>query len=386
MTNALRHKPYDAIVIGARCAGAATAMLLARGGARVLCVDHALPGTDTVSTHALMRLGVTQLARWGVLDAIRQAGTPPVRRTLFHYGDEMVAVDIRPSPQGDLLHAPRRTVLDLALVRAAAEAGVEFRFGTSFAGTVCGTSGHVAAAVLRRADGTAETVRTGLLVGADGRRSAVAGAVAAPIEVAGSHTSAVAYAYAEGPSNEGYRWAYAPGAGGGIIPTNGGQSCVFLALAPDRLRPELGDRSPAAFQAALARHVPALAEIMSGARIAGPIIVHAGAKGFVRRAVGPGWALVGDAGYFKDPITAHGITDALRDAEMLASAVLAGRPAAFPAGRAPLIEGFFRLTDEIASFDWSLDRLKAMHVALNTEMKRGQRWADAQGDVLGLAA
>ena len=113
-------KPWDAIVIGARCAGAATALLMARGGARVLCIDYGDPGTDTLSTHALMRLGVVQLARWGVLDAIREAGTPQIRRTVFHYGDETVEVDIRPTPESDGLYAPRRTVLDLALVRAAA--------------------------------------------------------------------------------------------------------------------------------------------------------------------------------------------------------------------------------------------------------------------------
>lgn len=382
----LKPSSYDAVVVGARCAGAATAMLLARSGARVLCVDHGSPGTDTVSTHALMRLGVTQLSRWGVLDAIRQAGTPPVRRTQFHYGDETVAVDIRPTAHGDALYAPRRTVLDLALVRAAAEAGVEFRFGTSFAEVVLGTSGHVAGAVLRLADGSVQSVRTGFLIGADGRRSAVARAVAAPVEHAGSHSTGVAYAYAEDLPNEGYRWMYAQGAGGGIIPTNAGQSCVFLALPPDRLRAEIGDRSAAAFKAAVARHLPVMAEVLAGSRIATPAVLHAGAKGFVRRAVGPGWALVGDAGYFKDPLTAHGITDALRDAEMLTSAVVAGRPADFPAARAPLISGFFQLTDEIASLAWSLDRLKAAHVALNAEMKRGQGWVAAQDLSLGRAA
>jgi len=364
--------PWDAIVIGARCAGAATAMLLARGGARVLCIDYGEPGTDTLSTHALMRLGVWQLARWGVLDTIRAAGTPSVRRTVFHYGDETVEIDIRPTPESEGLYAPRRTALDLALVRAAAEAGVEFRFRTAFAGLIHDGSGRVTGARIRHAGGRTEVIPAGLVIGADGRRSAVARAVRAHVATAGTHTSAVAYAYAGGLANEGYRWLYAAGAAGGVIPTNDGLSCLFLALPAGSLRDALGDRSPVAFRGAIARNLPVMADAIAPGAIHGPLFIHAGATGFMRRSAGPGWALVGDASYFKDPLTAHGITDALRDAEILASAALAGDVSAYPAARAPLIGGFFRLTDEIASFGWTLDRLKAAHVELNTEMKRGQ--------------
>src|SRR5204863_1721860 len=87
---------YDVVIVGARCAGAATAMLLARRGLRVLAVDHGRYASDTVSTHALMRAGVLQLSRWGVLDGIKAAGTPVIRSTSFHYGDEVVEVRIKP--------------------------------------------------------------------------------------------------------------------------------------------------------------------------------------------------------------------------------------------------------------------------------------------------
>jgi menaquinone-9 beta-reductase len=369
-------EPWDALVIGARCAGAATSMLLARGGARVLCIDYGEPGTDTLSTHALMRLGVVQLARWGILDTIRGAGTPVIRRTVFHYGDEAVEVDIRPMPESDGLYAPRRTVLDLALVRAAAEAGVEFRFRTGFVGLIRDASGRVTGAQVRHAGGQVEDIRAGLVIGADGRRSAVARAVAAPVTCAGRHASAVAYAYAEGLANDGYRWLYAPGAGGGVIPTNDGRSCVFLALPPNLLREALGDRSLAAFRRAIAHHVPLMAETIAQGAFHGRLFVHGGATGFIRQAAGPGWGLVGDASYFKDPLTAHGITDALRDAEILAAAALAGDITTYPSARAPLIGGFFRLTDEIASFSWTIERLKAAHVELNAEMKRGHMGLD----------
>jgi menaquinone-9 beta-reductase len=288
-----------------------------------------------------------------------------------------VEVDIRPTPESDSLHAPRRTVLDLALVRAAAEAGVAFRFRTAFAGLIRDGSGRVTGAHIRHADGRMGEVRAGLVIGADGRRSAVARAVGTPVTTTGLHTSAVAYAYAEGLQNDGYRWLYTARAGGGVIPTNDGQSCLFLALPPTLLREALGDRSPAAFRHAIARHLPVMADAIAPGTIHGPLFIHAGATGFIRRSVGPGWALVGDAGYFKDPLTAHGISDALRDAEILAAATLAGDVSAYPAARDPLIGGFFRLTDEIASFGWTLDRLKAAHVELNAEMKRSQAGLEA---------
>ena len=126
---------WDVIVVGARAAGAATAMLLARGGLRVLCVDRSRYGGDTLSTHALMRGGVLQLQRWGLLDAVVAAGTPPVRRTVFHYGAETVGVSIRPSAGVDALYAPRRTVIDALLVDAAQRAGATVEFGTTVTGS-----------------------------------------------------------------------------------------------------------------------------------------------------------------------------------------------------------------------------------------------------------
>src|SRR5678815_3512178 len=102
---------FDVVVVGARCAGAATALLLARRGLRVLAIDRGRYGSDTVSTHALMRAGVVQLSRWGVLEGIKAAATPVVRSTSFHYGDEVVAVPIKPQHDIDGLYAPRRTCL-----------------------------------------------------------------------------------------------------------------------------------------------------------------------------------------------------------------------------------------------------------------------------------
>ena len=88
---------YDAVVIGARCAGAATAMLLAKSGLRVLAIDRQGYRTDTLSTHALMRGGVVQLAKWRLLGDLARYGTPPVRQTVFGYGRDEYVIDIKPS-------------------------------------------------------------------------------------------------------------------------------------------------------------------------------------------------------------------------------------------------------------------------------------------------
>src|SRR5215475_9957929 len=136
---------FDVVIIGARCAGAATALLLARAGARVLVVDRALQGSDTTSTHALMRGGILQLHRWGVLPAIVAAGTPPVHSTTFSYSTQEVTVAIEPRYGVDALYAPRRRVLDRVLVDAAVASGAEVEYGVKVedlirddAGRVCG--------------------------------------------------------------------------------------------------------------------------------------------------------------------------------------------------------------------------------------------------------
>ena len=123
------HSRYDVLVVGARCAGAATAMLMARSGLRVLVIDRGRYASDTTSTHALMRGGVMQLHRWGLLPRIVAAGTPAVRSTEFHYGEDVVQVEIRPQHGVEALVAPRRTLLDSTLVDAARAAGAEVRHG-----------------------------------------------------------------------------------------------------------------------------------------------------------------------------------------------------------------------------------------------------------------
>ncbi|MGC9369669.1 MAG: NAD(P)/FAD-dependent oxidoreductase [Paracoccaceae bacterium] len=385
MTRITEPQEYDALIIGARCAGAATALLLARQGARVLVVDHDRPGTDTMSTHALMRGGVFQLRKWGLLDAIVAAGTPAVRSTQFIYEDVAVELEIKPEGGIDALYSPRRYLLDRILAEAAAAAGAELRYETSFRALVRDGQGRVRGARLRNARGGAEEVRAGIVIGADGRRSAVARHVGAQItRYAQSHASCI-YRYVEASPEGGNRWYFAPGASGGIIPTNAGQSCVFVAVPP-AVYAEATKAEPDVFAGLAARHVPAMAAALSGAAGVGRPVAFRGSPGHLRQAAGPGWALVGDAGYFRDPITAQGITDAFRDAELLAHAIGAGRLADYPAMRDSFAGEIFALTHRIAALDWTMEQIQALHMDLNQAMKENQKRMAAPGGSFARAA
>ena len=173
---------YDAIVVGARVAGASTAMLMARHGLRVLMVDRRRPGSDTLSTHALMRGGVLQLQRWGLLERVKETGARPVRKTTFHYGDTVEAIDLKPSAGVEALYAPRRNVLDSILVEAAADAGVDIRFGVTVQDLITDSTGRVVGIAARTNSGTPLRATAPITIGADGMRSLVARQAGAAVE------------------------------------------------------------------------------------------------------------------------------------------------------------------------------------------------------------
>jgi 2-polyprenyl-6-methoxyphenol hydroxylase-like FAD-dependent oxidoreductase len=364
---------YDALVVGARCAGAATAMLLARRGLRVLAVDRGGYGADTLSTHALMRAGVLQLARWGLLGQIEAAGTPPVPRTVFHYEDEVVDIPIKPRDGVPALFAPRRFLLDRVLVDAARAAGATVVHHVRPGDLVRSAGGRVEGALLTDEDGRTRLVRAGIVIGADGLRSTVASLVGAPVTRVGRHAAVNVFGYWSGLEVDGYHWHWRPGVAAGAIPTNDGQVCVFVSMPPIRFFEEIRGDVLAGYRRALGQAAPELAERLQEGRLVGTLHGFPGQPGFLRRPWGPGWALVGDAGYFKDPITAHGISDALRDAELLARAVEWGGAQAlaeYEASRDALSERLFDVTDAIASFEWDTAALKELHLGLSDEMKR----------------
>jgi flavin-dependent dehydrogenase len=363
---------YDAVIVGARCAGAATAMLLARAGANVLLIDRQQYGTDVVSTHALMRAGVMQLARWGLLPEISAAGTPPVTRTAFHYGQETVPVTIKSEHGVDFLCAPRRTVLDRVLVDAARRAGADVRHGVSLTDLQYGLDGQVTGALLKDGAGGRAGVRADLVIGADGRQSVVARRVNARFNVKGTHSSGYVYGYYEGLPDDGYHWYFENGTAAGAIPTNNGEHCVFAGVHRDQFANTFRGDLMRGFRRMAAANSPKLAESLDNGQLVGRLRGFSGGVGYLRQCHGPGWALVGDAGYFKDPLTAHGITDAFRDAELLSRTVLAGTTRSlghYQDERDALSRPLFEVTNTIASFEWDLDQIKQHHGRLIDAMK-----------------
>jgi flavin-dependent dehydrogenase len=363
---------YDVVIVGARVAGAATAMLLARAGLQVLLVEQGAPGTDTLSTLALMRGGVLQLTRWGLLDSIRTSGTPPIDRTTFHYEGEPVQVRIKPRDGVDALYAPRRTVLDPIVARAAERAGADVAWHVRLVDLARDWSSRVTGVVLEGRGGQRREIRASLVVGADGLHSSVANRVGAAAYRIGPHVSSVIYTYVFGLDIQGYHWHFVPGAAAGVIPTGGDEILVFASAPRERFMRELRLDLASGFHRVLQQVVPwlgAAVRVLGGAPFRG----FAGHEAYFRQAHGPGWALVGDAGYFKDPLTAHGITDALRDAELLARAILAGTEAAlasYQAIRDELSGRLFEITDEIASFEASMPRLRVLHKMMSDAMSR----------------
>jgi len=368
---------WDVVVVGARVAGAATGMLLARMGLRVLVVDRGRYGSDMLSTLALMRCGVVQLHRWGLLDAVRDAGTPPVRRTHFHYGDETVTVDIQPGAGIDALYAPRRTVLDPILVDAARAAGAEVRYGVAIDDVLRDDHGRVTGVVGHDVERRTVTLRARLVVGADGMFSRLAQAVGAPVTRASPTTGGTIYGFFRGVGSGAYEWAFHPPVAAGVIPTNDGASCVFVAATAERFERELRHDLDAGFRRILREARGTLAGRIAAAEQVGAYRGFPGLTGYFRRPWGPGWALVGDAGYFKDAITAHGISDALRDAELAARAIElavsapeqeAPALAEYEATRDRLSGDLFSVTERIAAYAWTDAEIRQLHRRLSRSM------------------
>src|SRR5262249_32115722 len=208
-------------------------------------------------------------------------------------------------------------------------------------------------------------------IGADGMRSTMARMVEAPSYHQGKNVCGVAYGYWRGLENKGNRWYYRKGMGTGAIPTNHGDTLIFAATTPDRFHADIQGAMEAGHLRLLDDCSPGLAEEVRAGTRTERLRGFPGLPGYMRQSYGPGWALVGDAGYFKDPITAHGITDALRDAELVARAVAQGSEwalAEYQRTRDELSRDLFDLTDTIASLDWTLPDLQAMHKHLSKAM------------------
>jgi flavin-dependent dehydrogenase len=311
---------HDVVVVGARVAGAATAMLLARLGHDVVVVDQALFPSDTVSTHSIARSGVVQLRRWGLLDQVLESGAPAIRQVTFHAAGESITRTVKDKAGVDLLVAPRRYALDTILASAAGRAGAEVRAGVTVTGVqrdgrgrVVGVSGH---------DRAGAQVELGAcwVVGADGLGSRVARSVGAPVNETRLAGGAAQYAYYEGIPWSGIEFFVALRSFAGVFPTHHGQGCIWVCTPTADAKAARRSRAEA-FDQLLERSAPPLAERLRHARRTSPVQGMLRQPNQLRQAFGPGWALVGDAGYYRDAVTAYGISDAFHHAELLAVAL-----------------------------------------------------------------
>lgn len=312
---------YDAIVVGARCAGSPTAMLLARKGYQVLLLDKTGFPSDTLSVHYVHQPGVAQLKRWGLLEMVVASNCPAVVRQVVDFGPFALAGSPAPVDGVAEAYAPRRTVLDKILVEAAVAAGAEVREHFSVKELV--TDGERVVGIRGRTLGGAlVTERAPIVIGADGLHSLIARhAQAATYNERPAFTCAY-YTYWSDVPIEGAELYPRPDRMIIAAPTNDGQT-MTIVYWPNAAFHHVRSDIEGHFMQALDL-VPSLAERVRSGKRSERFRGTADLPNFYRKPYGPGWALVGDAGYHKDPITAQGMSDAFRDAELLAEALDAG--------------------------------------------------------------
>jgi len=308
---------YDAIIVGARCAGSPTAMLLARKGYRVLVVDRATFPSDTVSTHVLHPLAVAALARWGLVDRLAATNCPPIHTYTFDFGPFTIAGSPGTN-DAPVAYCARRTVLDKLLVDAAAEAGAEIRQGFGVEEILI-EDGRVVGIKGRSPGGGAVIERSRIVVGADGRYSALAAAVRPDQYHERPPLLAAYYTYwSDLPIDGRFDTYIRPHRGFAAAPTHDGLTLTVGGWPHAEF--EANKKDVEGHFLKMFELAPEFAARVRGAKRVAPFS-GATVPNFFRKPYGPGWVLVGDAGYNKDPITAQGILDAFRDAEHCAIAL-----------------------------------------------------------------
>ena len=310
---------YDAIVVGARCGGAATAMALARRGYRTLLLDRATFPSDIMSTHLVKPSGVSRLRRWGLLPRVAASGCPPLTTISVDLGDFTLTASLPPVDGLSEMFAPRRTVLDTILVEAAVHAGAELREAVTVQ-DLSWSADTVSGVRARARNGTTFEERGRIVVGADGMRSRVARVVEAPAYDEVPTRACWYYSYWSGLALDAFRVHARRGRYVLAFPTNDALTCILVGwpLADFRtVRAAPEEHVHAALDAA----APDLGARVREGRREERYVGTADVPGYFRKPFGHGWALVGDAGYHRDPSTGWGIADAFRDAESLADAI-----------------------------------------------------------------
>jgi 2-polyprenyl-6-methoxyphenol hydroxylase-like FAD-dependent oxidoreductase len=363
---------YDAIIVGARCAGSAIAMLLAQRGYRVLLIDRqTFPSDMTMSTHFIHQRGVACLSRWGLRDQILATESRPVSRFKIDMGPFTLSGSAPPVDGETSAFAPRRLLLDEILVGAAVSSGAELREGCRVE-TLLTEGGSVAGVKGVTPSGSAFSEKARIVVGADGPSSRVAAKVQAS-------------EYNSKPALQGTAWIYWSDVPLEAIelhlrefeaiyafPSSDGSTLIGANWSIERFRTARRDIETSYFDL-LRRAAPELAERVTHAKRADEKMYLGSTRNFFRKACGPGWVLLGDAHYKKDPCTAQGITDAFCDAEVLAEVIdraLQGEGDLLQAledyerGRVAWAMPFYELTCQMATFAPPAPEVLALYTAL----------------------
>jgi flavin-dependent dehydrogenase len=361
---------YDAIVIGARCAGSPTAMLLARKGYHVLLLEKATFPSEVPRGHVIMPHGSALLKRWGLLDRVIASNCPPLLKFTMDLGPFALSAMPTLAEEGAVLYGPRHGTLDKILADAAVEAGAELR-ESFLVQEILMEGDHVTGIRGSGPEGMRVTEQAKIVIGADGLYSPVARTVKAPqYDVRPTMTCAYLTYFsgvpAEGATGymRGNRFIIA-------FPTNDDKTCIGMQLPREELRTFRTDVAGNFLK--VVDLVPELAAHMRNGKQEERILGVGDIPNFFRKPYGPGWALVGDAGYHKDPFTGQGITDALYGAELLTEAIDAGF-----SGRRPLEEALadyerqrnedalpkYELNCQMASFEPPAPEMQQLFVAL----------------------
>lgn len=311
----------DVLIVGSRCAGSAAAIALARRGRSVIALDSAAFPSDTLSTHLLFTHHWAELERSGATDRVLELGAP--LHTRAGLGAPCVET-VGPSSTFEGFAAGaciRRPGFDLALVETARATGAEVREHVRVTDLVRDETGRVCGVRFRQRNGATGVINAKLVIGADGRRSTVARLVGTRAHHSWDNQRMMAFAYYEDAHpesrNVAMQWRYDDNLVT-VFPCDGGQ-LVALQMLPVRRADEYRADRSAAFAATIQR-IPPYAERLRGCTRVSNVLVSYRHPSYFRHSHGPGWALAGDAGHFKDPVTAQGIRDALRFGRLLGEA------------------------------------------------------------------
>jgi 2-polyprenyl-6-methoxyphenol hydroxylase-like FAD-dependent oxidoreductase len=367
-------RAFDAIVVGARCAGSPTAMLLARKGYRVLAVDLASFPSDTVSTHILHPLGVQALSKWGLLDRLTATGCPAIHTYASDFGP-FTLVGAPGTTDAPVAYCPRRTILDKLLVDAAAQSGAEIREDFAVE-EILVEDGRVVGVRGRSKHGGSITERAQVVIGADGRRSFVAEAVRPEQYDEKPPLLAAYYTYWSGLPMDGRFETYIRDRRGfAATPTHDDLTMIIAGWPYAELEENKKDIEGNYLKTI--ELVPAFADRLRGAkreaRFAGAAVPN-----YFRKPYGPGWALVGDAGYNRDFITGQGIMDAFHDAELCVAALdktLSGRQpfeaamSEYQRARDARVKAMYDFTCQLATLEPPPPQMQQLFAAIHGNQK-----------------